>query len=549
MAFIVKKNISGNDYYYLNENKREGDKVKTKTLAYLGKTKEEAEKKMKEFLERKENKKEEIPEERSKLVRKDVTMEELTNFCKRKGFVFQSAEIYGGFAGFWDYGPLGVELYNNIKKSWRQFFIRNREDIVEINGSIITSPKVWEASGHVGNFKDVAVKCKKCKKFSKVDQHEIKNAVCDFCGGDLDRENAKELQQMFTTNVGPIEDTSIKSYLRPETAQLIFTNFKQVSEISRMKLPFGIAQIGKAFRNEIAPRNFLFRNREFEQMEIEYFISPGESCPYKIPKVNVLIFSSEMQEKNKNPEYMNLKEAFKNKIIKRDWHVYWLSQVLSWFNELGCNMGNFRLRQHGKEELAHYSSDCWDVEYKFPFGWKELTGIADRGDYDLSQHEKHSKKDLKLFVEGKGKVLPQVIAEPSFGVERAFLVLLNESYYYDEKRKNIILKIKPKFSPINVAVLPIVKGKEYEKISQELLEDLRKEWSVSYDKSGSIGRRYSRNDEIGTPFCLTIDEKTLINGDVTLRDRDTTKQIRVKIKNLKNVLRDLIDGKIKFNNL
>jgi len=551
MAFIVKKTISGNDYYYLNENKREGDKVKTKTLAYLGKTKKDAEKKMKQVLNKIENVKENKikPPLKVKLEKKEASIEELTNFCKSKGFVFQSADIYGGFAGFWDYGPLGVELYNNLKNSWRQFFVRNREDVVEINGSIITSPKVWEASGHVGSFKDVAVKCLKCKKFNKVDQHEIEKAVCEFCKGDLDKENAKELQQMFTTNVGPIEETSIKSYLRPETAQLIFINFKQVSESSRMKFPFGIAQIGKAFRNEIAPRNFLFRNREFEQMEIEYFIMPGKSCPYKIPFMNVLIYSSFMQEKNKDPEEMKIKEAYEKKIIKKDWHAYWLSQVLLWFKELDCDMKNFRLRQHGKDELAHYSSDCWDVEYKFPFGWKELTGIADRGNYDLSQHEKFSKKDLKLFVEGEGKVLPHVVAEPSFGVERAFLVLLNESYYKNKEKDNIVLKLNPKMSPIKVAILPIVKGKEYEDLSQKILKELREEWNVFYDKSGSIGRRYARNDEVGTPFCITIDEQSLKNKDVTIRDRNTTKQVRIKLKNLKNILKDLIDGKIDFNKL
>ena len=552
MVFIVKKTVSGNDYYYLRKSFREKGINKTKDIAYLGKTKEDAEKKMKKFLKdnvKGKDKEQKVEIKKLKLEKKQATIDELTSFCKRKGFVFQSADIYGGFAGFWDYGSLGVELINNLKNSWRQFFIRNREDVVEINGSIITSPKVWEASGHVGSFKDVAVKCLKCKKFNKVDVHEIKTAKCDFCKGNLDKENAKELQQMFTINVGPIEETSIKSYLRPETAQLIFTNFKQVSENARMKLPFGIAQIGKAFRNEIAPRNFLFRSREFEQMEIEYFILPGEDCPYKISNLDILIYSSEMQAKNKEPEKMKLKQAYENKIIKKDWHAYWLLQVLLWFKELGCDLNNFRLRQHSKEELAHYSSDCWDVEYNFSFGWKELTGIADRGCYDLSQHEKFSRKDLKLFVEGKGKVLPEVIAEPSFGVERAFLVLLSESYYQDKEKNNIVLKLNPKLSSVKAAIFPMVKGKEYEKISKEIFDDLKKDWNVVYDKSGSIGRRYARNDEIGTPFCITIDEESLKKKDVTIRDRNTTNQIRIKIENLKNILRDLIDGKINFGSL
>ena len=351
---------------------------------------------------------------------------------------------------------------------------------------------------------------------------------------------------MFSTSVGPVSETAIKSYLRPETAQLIFADFKQVYDSSRMKLPFGIAQIGKSFRNEIAPRNFLFRSREFDQMELEYFILPGEKCPYEISPLKVLVYSSKMQEEGLDPEEMTLEDAHKKGIIKKDWHAYWLSQVLMWFRNIGADLNNFRIRQHGKLELAHYSSDCWDVEYKFSFGWKELTGIADRGNYDLSQHEALSKKDMKVFVEGKGKVLPEVVAEPSFGVGRAFLAILNESYFEDNEKGNIVLKLDPKISPVKVSILPIVKGKEYEDLSKKILNELRNRWNVSYDKSGSIGRRYSRNDEIGTPYCVTVDEESLKSETVTIRNRDDKKQIRVKISKLKNVLEDLIDGKKNF---
>jgi len=544
MVFIVKKKINGKEYYYLNENKRVDGKVKTKTLAYLGKTKEDAEKKMKKFLQELEK-----PEKREvkkvKLIHKEISIEELASFCKRKGFTYPSAEIYGGAAGFWDFGHLGSELKNNIKKNWWKFHVRQREDIVGIDGSIITNPKVWEASGHVDSFSDLFVVCKKCKKPGKVDKNELGKVKCPNCGGDFEEKTAKEFKLMFEINVGE----SGKSYLRPETAQLIFTNFRQVQENARMKLPFGIAQIGKAFRNEIAPRDFLFRCREFEQMEIEYFTKLEQKCPYKIPNIDVLVYSEEHQKKNKEMEKMKIKNAFEKGIIKKDWHAYWLATELQWFFNLGANSNNFRIRQHEKEELSHYSLDTWDLEYKFPFGWKELQGIADRSNYDLSQHEKFSKKDLKLFdEESKQKILPHVVCEPSLGVERALLVFLFDAYNIN-KDGNIVLKLNPKLSPIKAAVFPIVKKPEFEKFARKIFDDLKEEWNVIYDGSGSIGRRYARNDEIGTPFCITIDDESLKRKDVTIRYRDTTKQIRIKISNLKNILRDLIEGKIKFNNV
>ncbi len=539
MVFIVKKKIHGNDYFYLRESKRIGNKVKSVDLGYLGKTREEAEKKMKERLKKEivqkiEMKKEVLPTK--------ISVEELANFCKRRGFVYQSGEIYGGFAGFWDFGHLGVELNNNIKNEWWKFHVSQRKDIVGIDGSIITHPQVWKASGHVDSFNDVFVVCKKCKKPGKVDKHELGKVKCE-CGGEYDEKTAKDFELMFKTKVGATGE----AFLRPETAQLIFANFKFVQENARMKLPFGIAQIGKAFRNEIAPRDFLFRSREFEQVEIEYFIEPEQKCPYEIPNEEILIYSAEAQEKNQEPEKMKIKDALKKGIIKKDWHAYWIAIEFLWFKNLGANSSNFRIRQHSKNELAHYSTDCWDLEYNFPFGWKELEGIADRGDFDLSQHEKFSKKDLSIFnEETKKKVLPHVICEPSLGVGRALLVFMFDAYYEDKERGNIVLKLHPKLAPIKAAIFPIVKRPEFEEIAEGILKDLGEEWNVVYDKSGSIGRRYARNDEIGTPFCITIDEKSLRKKDVTIRDRDTTKQIRVKTSELKEILRKLIHKKLKF---
>lgn len=551
MAFIVKKNIHGREYYYLNENKRVDGKVKTKTLAYLGKSKKEAEKKAKKILKEMEiGEKGKKVESKVKMKREEISIEDMATFCRRKGFVYQSGEIYGGFAGFWDFGHLGSELKNNIKNEWWQFHVLEREDVVGIDGSIITHPLTWKASGHVDSFSDVIVKCKKCGKENKIDSAEMgkikkKEIVCD-CGSEYQSQG--EFNLMFSTNVGAIAQKGSTAFVRPETAQLIFTNFKSVQENARMKLPFGIAQMGKAFRNEIAPRDFLFRTREFEQMEIEYFIDPkNNSCPYKIPDIVISIYSEDMQKKGKQPEKMKIKDALKKGIIKKDWHAYWLAIEYLWFKNLGANPENFRIRQHLSEELSHYSTDTWDLEYKFPFGWKELEGIADRGDYDLSQHEKFSKKDLKIFdEETKQKISPLVVCEPSLGVERAFLVFMFDSYFYDEGRENIILKLHPKLAPIKAAVFPIVKKEKYEKISEQVFKDLSKEWNVLYDKSGSIGRRYSRNDEVGTPFCITIDEMSLKKKDVTIRERDTKEQIRVKISELRNILRQLIEGEIEF---
>jgi glycyl-tRNA synthetase len=563
--FIVKKNISGGEYFYIRESVREGGKVKSKTLGYAGKTPEEANKKLIEMKSEREDKNSSVEKHKNGQdsdevmieeqkddegsVKKDITIEDLTQFCKRKGFVYPSGEIYGGLAGFWDFGPIGVELKNNIKQSWWNFHIRQRDDVVGIDGSIITNPKVWEASGHVASFVDVAVVCKKCGFKTKVDKHEVATARCDKCKGEY--ENKGEFNPMFTTGVGPIKEDSIKAYLRPETAQLIFADFKFVRENSRMNLPFGIAQIGKAFRNEIAPRDFLFRCREFEQMEMEYFVNPKNKCSYEIGNSEILVYSAEMQKNNEEPVKMKFKEAFEKGIIKTDWHAYWLEQEFLWFTGLGASKNKFRIRQHMLDEKSHYALDTWDLEFEFPFGWKELQGMANRTDFDLKQHQEHSKVNLEIVDVDGTRLLPHVVCEPSQGVERAFLVFMADAYNFNEKRQNIVLKLHPRLSPIKAAIFPIIKSPEYEKLAEEIVKDLRKEFSVVYDKSGSIGRRYARNDEIGTPMCITIDEESLKTNSITIRDRDSTKQIRAKISELKEIVRSVVDGEslLKFGKL
>jgi glycyl-tRNA synthetase len=496
-----------------------------------------------------------------------ININEMATFCKKKGFVYPTSEIYGGLAGFFDFGHLGVELNNNIKQAWWKTHVQNRDDIVGIDGSIIANPGVWKASGHVENFEDILVECTKCHERYKAEGlieevlkiHagglttgdfkkliEENNIKCPKCKSDFGDPSAFNL--MFMTHVGPKQSEESIAYLRPETAQLIFTNFKLVADNARLKLPFGIAQVGKAFRNEISPRNFLFRAREFEQMEIEYFIHPDQKeCPYiddyMKEKVNVL--SADMQEKNEKQKSATIKELLSKKVIKSQWHAFWLAYELRWFRELGANPDNFRIRQHKKDELAHYSSDCWDLEYHFPFGWKELEGIADRSDYDLQQHIKASTKDMSLFDEAtKKKVVPNVVAEPSLGVGRAFLVFMYDAYNDDKKRGNIVLKLHPKLAPVKVAVFPLVN--KLDKEARGTFDHLKDEFNCNYDRSGSVGRRYARADEIGIPYCVTIDFEFKEHKTVTIRDRNTTKQIIVKESDLKNTLHQLLSGKLKF---
>lgn len=479
-----------------------------------------------------------------------LSIDDIHTFCKRRGFVYPSSEIYGGFVGFWDFGPLGVELFNNVKKIWWDYFVHQKENMVGVEASVISNPKIWKASGHVANFQDVAVACRKCKKVSKVDMAELASAKCSFCKGELDKSSAKNLNMMLATRIGPMEDDSTVAYLRPENAQGMFTNFKLVVETSRMKLPFGIAQIGKCFRNEIAPRDFLFRCREFTIGEFEFFISPKEAKCDLLDKehlnLKINLLSSEVQEKGKQ----DLKETTIDKMLKEkrldQWHAYWLAEQVMFFKELGINVGKIKIREHMKSELSHYSSATFDLDYEYPFGSKEVAGIANRGQFDLTNHAKESSQRLDYFdEETKARIIPKVI-EPTFGLERIFLSVIVDGYNFDEKRQNIVLKLHPKLAPIKAAVFPIIDKPEYAKIAEEVLGDLRKEWNVAHDISGSIGRRYARNDEIGTPYCITIDDKSPKNKDVTIRDRDSTKQIRVKIAELKETLRKLINQEIKF---
>jgi len=495
-----------------------------------------------------------------------LTIEEMAVFCKRKGFVYPNSEIYGGLSGFWDFGHLGVELKNNIKKEWWKFHVQNREDIVGIDGSIITNPKVWEASGHIENFEDVMLICSKCKNKLRADifiqeklninveglsSEKINKIIkkeklkCPKCSSDFNE--IKNFNLMFTTHVGPEVDKSSLAYLRPETAQLIFSNFKLVVDNARLKLPFGIAQIGKGFRNEISPRDFLFRCREFEMMELEYFVNPEniEKCPYikEVMNTELIFLTSEMQNKNTKPKKMKVKEALNKKIIS-EWHAYWVALEQNWFTDLGANVDNFRVRQHQNDEKSHYAVDTWDLEYNFPFGWKELQGIANRSDYDLKQHIKFSGNDLSIFdEESKKKFIPHVVAEPSLGVERAFLVFMFDAYNYDKKRSNVVLKLDPKLTPIKVAIFPLVSNKpKIVKKAREIYDDLKNKWNCKFDISGSIGRRYSRQDEIGTPLCITFDFDSLKDKKVTVRSRDNTHQIRVKIKELNSIIIQNLNG-------
>jgi glycyl-tRNA synthetase len=540
MAFIVKKKIHGKEYFYLNENKRVDGKVKTKTLAYLGKDRKDAEEAAKEFIDKKDVKIEEIKE----LPREKFSIEDLASFCKRKGFVYPSGEIYGGLAGFWDFGPLGVELLNNIKKEWWNYFVRERGNISGIEASIISPPKTWKASGHISNFTDISVKCTKCKKFNKIDRTDLDTAVCGFCGGKFDKSTAKDLNLMFKTNAGPVEDDSIQVYLRPETAQGMFLDFKLVQQTSRMQLPFGIAQLGKCFRNEIAPRDFLFRSREFHIGEFEFFINPEEKkCDLlneKHLKLRFNILTAENQVKgNSELKETTIEEILKEKKLE-EWHAYWLAEQILWFRSIGLT--EIKIREHMKDELSHYSSATFDIDYEYPFGSKEVAGIANRGQYDLTSHQKESNQSMTIFDEKyKNKVIPKVI-EPTFGIERIFLAILAKAYHYNKEKDYTILKIPPKLAPIKAAIFPIVKQEEYERFSEKIYNDLKKEFNVTYDNSGSIGRRYARNDESGTPFCITIDEDSLKNKDVTIRLRDNGEQFRVKENILMECLKKVIEG-------
>ncbi|MGA2138012.1 MAG: glycine--tRNA ligase [Verrucomicrobiia bacterium] len=431
-------------------------------------------------------------------------MEKIVALCKRRGFVFQSSEIYGGINGFWDYGPAGAELKRNIKDAWWNDVVRSRTDVVGIDGTIITHPRVWEASGHVDSFTDPMVDCRKCKGRWRADQ--LPDTKCPE-GGPHEYTEARKFNLMFKTFVGPVEDTGSVAYLRPETAQIIFVQFQNVLSVSRQKIPFGIAQIGKAFRNEINPRNFTFRSREFEQMELEFFIKPGTDA---------------------------------------EWHQRWVEERLKWYESIGLPKQKLSVYNYKKEELAHYASACVDVMFEFPFGVQELEGIAARGDFDLSQHQKFSGKSMEYFDdETKEKYVPHVV-EPSAGVDRIALALLCSAYAEetttDEKGQaetRVVMRFAPRIAPVKVAVFPLLRNKPpLVAKAREVFKLLQPHFTTEWDDRGNIGKRYRYQDEQGTPWCVTIDFETLgekgpeLADAVTLRDRDTMKQDRVKIADL-----------------
>ena len=449
------------------------------------------------------------------------SMDKIVALCKSRGYVYPGSEIYGGLANTWDYGPLGNELKNNIKNAWRKKFIQEQPNIVGLDAAILMNPETWVASGHVGGFSDPLIDCKECKTRHRADKlieewaHEqgkdmiadgmsekelmdfIKenNIPCPNCG----KSNFTDIRKfnlMFKTFQGVTEDKTAEIYLRPETAQGIFVDFKNVLRTSRKKIPMGIAQIGKAFRNEITPGNFIFRTREFEQMELEFFCEPGTDL---------------------------------------EWHKYWKEFCENWLLSLGIKKENIRLRDHSKEELVFYSNATTDIEFAFPFGWGELWGIADRTDYDLKQHMEHSKQDLTyLDPETKEKYIPYVI-EPSLGADRVLLAFLCNAYE-EEKLEDgdtrVVLHLHPALAPYKVAVLPL--SKKLSEKSTEVYKKLSKKFMCDYDEAGSIGKRYRREDEIGTPYCVTIDFDTLEDNCVTIRDRDTMEQVRISIDELEN---------------
>jgi glycyl-tRNA synthetase len=453
----------------------------------------------------------------------NLTMEKLVSICKQYGFIFQGSEIYGGLANTWDYGPLGVELKNNIKKAWWKKFVQESEYVVGLDTAILMNPIVWEASGHLGGFSDPLIDCKECKTRHRADQlienatsenvsgwnneklvnyineHHIK---CPNCG----KSNFTDIRQfnlMFKTFQGVTEDSKNIVYLRPETAQGIFVNFNNIQRSMRLKVPFGVAQIGKSFRNEITPGNFTFRTREFEQMELEFFCKPGTEL---------------------------------------DWFAYYKEFCANFLVSIGLNKENIKLRDHSVEELSHYSNATTDIEYKFPFGWGELWGIASRTDYDLKAHMNKSGENMEyLDPETNEKYIPYVV-EPSLGTDRLALSLLCEAYYeevLEDGTTREVMKLHPFLAPYKVAILPLIKKNHSDKAT-ELFNKLSKHFMITYDESGSIGKRYRRQDVIGTPYCITIDDNTLNNNTVTIRDRDTMKQDIIDIDDIVNYINEKI---------
>ncbi len=434
----------------------------------------------------------------------EVTLDEVVALCKRRGFVFQSSEIYGGLASTYDYGHYGVLLKNNVKAEWWRAVVQERDDVVALDAAILMHPRTWEASGHLDGFTDPLIDCRACNLRFRADDLEDAN-----CGkkpskrpgeySECDLTDPRQFNLMFETQMGPVKDDAATVYLRPETAQGIFVNFKNVLQFARKKPPFGIAQVGKAFRNEITPGNFVFRTREFEQMEVEFFVPPDEAA---------------------------------------EWHKRWLADRMRWYVELGIRTDRLRLREHGADELSHYSSATSDVEYLFPMGWMELEGIANRGDFDLSRHAEFSGEKLEYFDQGSGeRYVPHVI-EPSAGADRAMLAFLVDAYDTEEVegRKRTVLRLHPRLAPVKVAVLPLVSKEGMPERARAIYEELRARIPAEFDEGGSIGKRYRRQDEIGTPIGITIDGQTAEDDTVTLRDRDSLEQIRTPVQGLADEL-------------
>jgi glycyl-tRNA synthetase len=427
-------------------------------------------------------------------------METIVNLCKRRGIVFPSSEIYGGLRSAWDWGPLGVELKRNVKNEWWRSMVHGRDDVVGLESSILMSPKVWEASGHVATFTDPLVECTNCHHRFRADHINLEKS-CPDCGQGPAWTEPKNFNLMFKTHMGPVEDSSHVAYLRPETAQGMFVDFLGVQTTSRKKIPFGIAQQGKSFRNEITPGNFVFRTREFEQMEMEFFVKPGTDD---------------------------------------EWQDYWLDQRMNWFKDLGIRPDKIRLREHEADELSHYAKRTYDIEYDFPgMGWSELEGIANRTDFDLKAHSEASGQDLSYFeAETEERYVPYVI-EPAVGVERATLAFLIDAYREDEApsvkggtEKRTVLKLDKRLAPTKVAVLPLSKHADLTPVASELAQTVRQRFVTDYDISGAIGRRYRRQDEVGTPYCVTVDFDTLEDNQVTVRERDSMEQERLPIDEL-----------------
>ena len=437
------------------------------------------------------------------------TIEKIVSLCKRRGFIFQSSDIYGGFSAIYDYGPLGIELKNNISQLWWKDMTQVHENIVGLDSGILMHPKIWEASGHLGAFNDPLVDCKQCKSRYRADEFsedyasiDWQSIQCPNCGTTGSFTEPRQFNLMFKTHVGPVEETGTEAFLRPETAQGIYVNYQLVQGAMRMKIPFGIAQIGKAFRNEIIARNFIFRTREFEQMEMQYFVKPGT-----------------------DDDILN----------------QWKDKRLNFYlDKLDIEQNKLRYHEHGDNELAHYAKEAWDIEYDFPFGWSEIEGVHNRTDFDLSRHQEFSGKNLSYFDQPNNERYLPYIIETSAGLNRMLLTVLADAYWEDDENNRTVMKFHPRLAPIKAVICPLTKKDGLPEKAREVVDILKPHFKVIYDQQGSIGKRYYRQDEAGTPFGITVDHKSLEDNTITLRDRDSMKQDRISIDQLLTAIQDSI---------